>query len=175
MVSMLLVAGSAIAVVNGPEAPDNGAAITAAPDTSDVVTENGTDWSASLENQNSSCMDSNATTGVELGEFSEENESYTVEYSGALQTSNPCVTFEIDVSQPEEDVYRITLEHVQGDEPCVECVGIRNIEGEFTAEGEYRLEIVRDNETLAEAQTPEYEETEPTRSLWQRFLAIFGL
>ena len=164
MVSLGLVLGSATAVVGGPEPGDDEVAITGVGGSSSSATTsvgpNGTEYHVELNDLNSSCMSGNMSTGVELGDFQETDEGLSVDFSGTVSTATPCTTLETDVSEKSENVYSMELVERSGNGTCIECVGTHEIEGSFTADGEYRLEVTKDGEELASKETPNYGETE---------------
>lgn len=176
MVSMSLVTGSAVAVVGGPEAPEDGVAITSGSSSSATasVSENGTEWRSNLENRQSSCMTGNSSTGVNVTETSEGDEGLTVSFEGSVGTANPCATLESDVEKLSDDSYRMTLAEVPGDGACTECIGVRQIRGNLTADQDYRIELVKDNETLDTAETDNYNQEKEPRGLWQKILSFLG-
>lgn len=167
MVSLGLVLGSATAVVGGPEPGEGEMAITSTGGSSSAttaVTENGTNYHVELSNVNSSCMSGNMSTNFELGDFQETDRGLSVDFSGTVSTANPCRTIETNISETSENVYRMELVEKSGNGTCLNCVGAREIEGSFAADGEYRLEVTKDGEELASTETPDYGETEEEAS-----------
>lgn len=155
-----LVTGSAVAVVGGPDPGDGEMAITSGGSASATtsVDENGTNWRTEMSNLNSSCMSGNASTDLDFSDFEETDEGQKVEFSGTVSTANPCTTIETDISRDSDNSYSMELIEKSGNGTCIDCVGARNIEGSFMTEGEYRLEVIKDGDTLKELKTPEYGE-----------------
>mgnify|MGYP006288256257 CR=1 FL=1 len=155
-----LVTGSALAVVGGPEPGEGEMAITSGGSSSATtsVDENGTKWHSEVSNLNSSYMSGNASTGLEFSDFEETDEGQKVEFSGTVSTANPCTTIETKISENSDNSYSMELVEKSGNGTCIDCVGARQIEGSFMTEGDYRLEVTKDGETLKELETPEYGE-----------------
>lgn len=177
MVSLGLVLGSATSVIGGPEPGDGEVAITSAGGSSSATTSvgpNGTEYQFEFNDLNSSCMSGNMSTSIELGEFQETDEGLSVDFSGTVSTATPCTTLETDVSKKSGKVYSLELVERSGNGTCIECVGSHEIEGSFTADGEYRLEVMKDGEKLASKGTPEYGETEEKDEGGFSLGSIFG-
>ncbi|WP_414838031.1 hypothetical protein ACK3SF_01365 [Candidatus Nanosalina sp. VS9-1] len=173
-----LVTGSAFAVVGGPEPGEGEMAIMSGGSSASATTSvdaNGTEWRSEISNLNSSCMSGNMSTGLEFGEFEDVEEGQKVEFSGAISTANPCATIETEVSEVSDNSYSMELVEKSGNGTCVSCVGVRKIEGSFTAEGEYTLEVVKDGETVEEVETPGYGEEENDKGGFPSFGFFVGL
>jgi|GEM_PF-1971391 len=155
-----VVTGSVFAVVGGPEPGEDGMAITSGGSSSATtsVDENGTNWHSEISNLNSSCMSGNISTGLNFSDFKETEEGQKVEFSGTVSTANPCTTIETKISENSENSYSMDLVEKSGNGTCINCLGARQIEGSFITEGDYRLEVTKDGETLKELETPEYGE-----------------
>lgn len=179
VISIGILLGTGAAVVGGSNASEDGVAITTTDSSATgVATENST-WQSELNNLNSSCL-SGVDTGVNFTDTMKNDNKTTVSFSGILSTSTPCVSLESDVEEIAEDSYRITVQDRTSDdsanEVCIECVGQQEIEGSFTADGDYKVEIVRNDEVLAEKDTREPEtQTTEEKSFWSRILAFFRL
>lgn len=172
MVSMSLVLGSTMAVVGGPEAPEDGAAITSGSSSvTTSVNEDGTEWRSQLNSFGSSCLVGDQELGLNVTEVYTEGNMTISEFSGTLKTDNPCVSLESNVEEIGEKKYRMELEHVTQNGTCMQCIGSQNVNGSFSDDGDYTLEIVYRNETLEEIDTRDYREN---KGLWSFVLSLFG-
>ena len=155
MVSMSLVLGSTMAVVGGPEAPEDGVAITSSSSATTSVSENGTEWKSSLDNLGGSCLVGDQEIGLNVTDVYRENGMTVSKFSGTLETNNPCVSLESSIEETGDGQFTLVLEELSGNGTCAQCIGSRQIEGSFRDEGDYELEIVYRNDTVATVDTSE--------------------
>lgn len=171
MVSLSLVTGSTLAVVGGPEAPEDGAAITSGSSSATTsVSEEGTEWRSQLDTFGASCLVGDQEIGLNVTDVYTENGMTVSEFSGTLKTDNPCVSIESSVEQVSEGEYTMTLEHVSGNGTCTQCIGSQSVNGSFADEGDYKLEIVYRNETMEEIDTEDYN----NQGFFAWLLSLFG-
>jgi len=173
MVSMSLVLGSTMAVVGGPEAPEDGVAITSSSSATTSVNENGTEWKSTFDNLGASCLLGDTSLGLNVTEVFKKNGMTVSEFSGTLKTNNPCVSLETNVEEIGEDSYRINLEELTDNGTCSQCIGAREVNGSFRDEGDYTLEINYRNETVERIDTSDYLD-ENSGGLWNWLLSLFG-
>jgi hypothetical protein len=127
------------------------AAITSAPGGSASsqasVAENGTEYRAVLSVQNSSCMGSNTSQGLE---FTAANSSQTmnkIEFSGSLRTANPCTELSLDVME-REDAYTVKLDRSASRGTCVQCLGSKQVKGSVYVPDGNKVDFVNRGERV---------------------------
>lgn len=182
--ALLVFTSTSLGVVGGPNASEGEMTITSGSSSSasTAVGPNGTEWRSSLENRENSCISGNQSQNIEFQGFQADGDFTTLNFDGLIQTSNPCVNLELNVSEESGDVYRIELVERSSDGVCVECVGAARFSGSFSAPGEYRAEVVNNGEVLGTIETPGFVEenssgedsSEPEgQSVWEGFSSIF--
>ncbi len=151
LASLIVFVGMATAVVGGPEAPENGVAITSSTGGSTSagasVTENGTEYRKQLSVTNGSCMSSNASRGLEFETSDASDELNTVEFSGTVQTDTPCTQLSLNVEES-GDLYTLSFDRSSPEGVCEQCVGMKNVQGSFSASGGYQVEFMNEKETV---------------------------
>lgn len=151
LASLILFTGMATAVVGGPEAPENGVAITSSTGGSASagasVTENGTEYRKQLSVTNGSCMSSNDSRGLEFETSDASDELNTVEFSGTVQTDTPCAQLSLNVEE-NGDLYTLSFDRSSAEGICEQCVGMKNVQGSFSASGGYEVEFMNEKETV---------------------------
>ena len=160
---LLVSVGLGSAVVGGPEAGDGELAITksgSSASASASVGPNGTEWRSSVSNMNSSCMTGNQSQSVSFGDFYQSEENMTkIEFSGVLESSNPCHEVVVNVSKSSENVYEVELVEKSTGRICTSCIGALNFEASFQAPGDYRAVFKNSGEEIAVKETPGFENT----------------
>ncbi len=152
--------GSGAAVVGGPNASDGEMAITSGGSSSatTAVGPNSTRWSTNIENRNSSCRSSNTSQSIDFIGFQGDGELTELNFEGVINTSNPCVKLSLDSEKVEEDVYQVEIVESPAEGPCTSCLGAAEFAASFSAPGDYKVEIINENETLGVQKTPGFQE-----------------
>jgi hypothetical protein len=100
---LVVLTGLSTAVVGGPEAGEGEMAITStgsSASASTTVGPNGTKWRTEVADINNSCMSGNQSESFQFGEFTGVEDNLTsIEFSGTLQTSNPCHMVNLEVTK----------------------------------------------------------------------------
>ncbi len=113
--------------------------------------DSGENWETNLRTIESSCH-SGGDIGVTdhdtfLGGTDER--AYNIEFSGFIETPNPCYIVESEVTRTDEGVYEYNIVPVQDldeGEVCVECVGLLEYSGNFGSDEEFELRVMHDGE-----------------------------
>jgi len=154
--------GFGTAVVGGPNASDGEATITSgsSASASASVGPNGTEYRTSIQNLNNSCSTGNQSTGMDFIGFQGDGEMTELSFEGVLSTANPCTEIGLETEKISDNVYQVELvEKSTGQGPCVQCVGNAEFTGSFSAPGEYRVEFVKNNQSLGIQETSEFNQT----------------
>lgn len=153
--------GAGTAVVGGPNASDGEMVIMdsgGSASASAAVGPNGTQWRSSLENLNSSCRSPEDDQNVEFVGFQGDGNMTQLQFTGRINTSNPCTELSMDVKQVNESFYRAEIVKNPSREICTQCTGTAEFSASFSTEGDYRFEVVSDGRTLGVQETPGYGE-----------------
>lgn len=164
---ILVSVGLGSAVAGGPEAGDGELTITksgSSASASASVGPNGTEWRTSVSNMNSSCMTGNQSQSVSFGEFYQGEDNMTkIDFSGILESSNPCHEVVLNVSDTSENIYEVDLVEKSTGRICTSCIGALNFEASFQAPGEYRAVFKNSGEEIAVKETAGFENTTSDR------------
>lgn len=162
--SILLVIGSAAAVV-GQEEPDDGEmAITSgqSASASSSVTQNGTEWRAEVS------MTGNSTEDIEdavLNPEYSENEFKIVNFEGRITAPTPCHVLEHEVNKTSENSYILNVQTVDtSDGVCAQVVTGINYNASFETQDTFDLEVQHDGETVDTLEYPEEDTSEDGES-----------
>lgn len=174
-VAVLLFVGLGTAVVGGPNASDGEMAITSggSAEATTGVGPDGKIYRTSIETTESSCLTGNQSTGIRFGEFSESGNFTRIEFSGTVQTPNPCHEVTLDVSEESSNVYRVDIKEVSRNGTCVTCLGGISFEGYFEAKDDYRLEVFHEGDNLFNKSTEGFSTEEPENTGFWRTMMQF--
>lgn len=154
--------GLGTSVVGGPNASDGEMAITSgsSASASASVGPNGTEYKTTIENLNNSCSTGNQSTGMDFIGFQGNGEMTELSFEGVVNTANPCTEIGLETEEISDNVYQVELvEKSTGQGPCVQCVGNAEFSGSFSAPGEYKVEFVKNNQSLGIQETSEFNQT----------------
>lgn len=113
------------------------------------VSENGTEYRATVEQRDSACRSDPVDTAVDSMQSSEQADNgYNVTWTGHIETADPCHTVRHTVEQAGPDRYVVNVTTESSGEPCSQCVGKVSYDASFMARGEHTLEIQHDGETV---------------------------
>lgn len=157
LVALIGFIGAGTAVVGGPNASDGEMTITSgSAGATTAVGPNGTQWTSSIENLNSSCRSPGDTENVDFIGFQADGELTELNFRGSINTSNPCSRISLDVEEVNDREYVIEVFENQSTEPCTQCTGTASFSASFAAEEDYRVEVIHDGDTLGVQETPGY-------------------
>ncbi len=92
--------------------------------------------------------------------FQGDGEMTELSFEGVVSTANPCTEIGLETEELSDNVYQVELvEKSTGQGPCVQCVGNAEFSGSFSAPGEYRVEFVKNNQSLGIQETSEFNQT----------------
>ncbi|MCJ7450491.1 MAG: hypothetical protein MUP58_02010 [Candidatus Nanohaloarchaeota archaeon QJJ-9] len=84
---------------------------------SQAVGPNGTQWKAWVETKGTDCLSGN------LSEIQTNKTENRTEFTGEIQTSNPCYTVRHDVEKVGENTYQFNITTEKSNTTCIDCVG----------------------------------------------------
>jgi len=162
-------------VVGGPNSSEGEMAITSGFSSAVSVTEDEAKFKTTVENRENTCSTGNESTGIEFTGFQENGEMTELTFRGSVETSNPCKEIALEVDEVTENSYRVELvERSDSRGICVQCVGNAEFNGSFSAPNEYRVEFVKNDQTLGMNKTPGFTQN-PEEGVKEETGQVFNL
>lgn len=162
-VSLIGLLGFGTAVVGGPNASDGEMTITSGSSASATtsVGANGTEYKTTIDNLNNSCSSGNQSVGMDFIGFQGDGDMTELSFEGTLETANPCTELTLKTEEVSDNSYRVeVVEKSTGRGPCVQCIGGAEFKGSFSAPGEYKVEFVKNNQSLGVQETSGFNQSD---------------
>lgn len=144
-----------------------------------AVGENGTEYTAKVEQQAASCMNGNQSAGVSDISFNGDDSmdgKNSVTFTGLIQTATPCYTVDHNVEKTGKNTYVLNVTTEATGDMCVECVGAVTYDTEFVAQEPFNLTVKHDGEDVETVTHPGFDGDEPAnQSFWAGILGLFSL